>query len=325
MDLEGLRKAEAERKAVELAQSEKDDQQQASFAMQETVIKSSKALAEYLADTTLKTAVVNQLKEIGTPDALKVVDAVNSLHDTIKKDTSPQHQAKIEGTLETISKTMNRVLDEAEKIPKTHLAPEKQKFIDYSSNMVSLAKAVKAVETAVKKQKTTIAPPKVSLPAPQVSVEAPDLSPLSKHINDVEKAIKQIVIPKTTLDTSKIEKELKSQHKTLKEIRDKPTGGAGGGGRATPYEDSTTMPAFVTLEDDGSIPVTHKGTYDCLIKVNSGDSNITYFGKAVPGTATSAASWQIKEVDTTSGSEIRYADGDANFDNIWDNRESLSY
>jgi len=56
------------------------------------------------------------------------------------------------------------------------------------------------------------------------------------------------------------------------------------------------------------------------------DSNTTYVGEAVIGTATSKAKWRIKKL-TTSGTvtQILYADGNDNFDNIWDNRTSLDY
>lgn len=52
-------------------------------------------------------------------------------------------------------------------------------------------------------------------------------------------------------------------------------------------------------------------------------TTIVYIGKAVRGTATSAASWLIKSIDTTSGAEIKWASADA--DQIWDNRVSLTY
>lgn len=55
------------------------------------------------------------------------------------------------------------------------------------------------------------------------------------------------------------------------------------------------------------------------------DTNIQYVGKAEPGTATSAASWQIMKIDESTGTIITWADGDDNFDNIWDNRTSLTY
>ncbi|HRH21724.1 MAG TPA: hypothetical protein PLJ58_00835 [bacterium] len=52
--------------------------------------------------------------------------------------------------------------------------------------------------------------------------------------------------------------------------------------------------------------------------------DIDYIGEAAIGTATSAASWRIKKVDSSSGTVITYA-GTGVFDQIWDNRASLTY
>lgn len=49
-------------------------------------------------------------------------------------------------------------------------------------------------------------------------------------------------------------------------------------------------------------------------------TNVTYVGKAAVGSATSSAVWQMKKIDESSGMTITWADGDANFDNVWDNR-----
>lgn len=55
-------------------------------------------------------------------------------------------------------------------------------------------------------------------------------------------------------------------------------------------------------------------------------SLVTYVGKADPGTATSSAGWQITRLVSSSTLLITtYADGNSSFDNIWDNRASLSY
>ena len=59
--------------------------------------------------------------------------------------------------------------------------------------------------------------------------------------------------------------------------------------------------------------------------VNSTDLKISYIGMAAVGTLGSAASWQIQEIDTTSGVIIKLADGDSKYNNVWDNRESLTY
>lgn len=52
--------------------------------------------------------------------------------------------------------------------------------------------------------------------------------------------------------------------------------------------------------------------------------DIDYVGEATIGTATSAASWRIKRVDSSSGTVIQWA-GTGVFDQVWDNRASLSY
>lgn len=56
------------------------------------------------------------------------------------------------------------------------------------------------------------------------------------------------------------------------------------------------------------------------------DSTTSYRGEAEPGSATSAAAWRISKI-TVSGDDltITWADGSADFNQIWDDRASLSY
>lgn len=61
------------------------------------------------------------------------------------------------------------------------------------------------------------------------------------------------------------------------------------------------------------------------IQIDPASATVTYIGKALPGTLTSAATWQIKKIDSTSGTSITWASGNSNFDKIYDNRASLSY
>ena len=61
------------------------------------------------------------------------------------------------------------------------------------------------------------------------------------------------------------------------------------------------------------------------IQIDSGNSNLQYIGLADPESDTFAAVWKIKRVDCTSGTIILYADGNSDFDNIFDDRESLNY
>lgn len=77
---------------------------------------------------------------------------------------------------------------------------------------------------------------------------------------------------------------------------------------------------FSVLSGGGAVP-------DYIIQKDEASSTVVYFGYALPGTLTSVASWKIKRLTDLGGNDfkVEYADGNANFDNIWDNRVSLSY
>lgn len=82
----------------------------------------------------------------------------------------------------------------------------------------------------------------------------------------------------------------------------------------------TTLP----LELDPAGAVKRSVTKDLATKIVISGTNI-YVGKATPGSATSSAVWQVKRIDTASDIIIKWADGNANFDNVMDNAASLSY
>ena len=56
-------------------------------------------------------------------------------------------------------------------------------------------------------------------------------------------------------------------------------------------------------------------------------SDLTYVGNAVAGSSSASAVWRIKKLFYDSGKlvNVYYADGDTEFNNVWDNRASLSY
>lgn len=55
-------------------------------------------------------------------------------------------------------------------------------------------------------------------------------------------------------------------------------------------------------------------------------NNKEYFGWAKTGSATSAAVWKMMRITYTGNDyTIEYADGNQLYDNIWDNRTSLTY
>jgi len=57
------------------------------------------------------------------------------------------------------------------------------------------------------------------------------------------------------------------------------------------------------------------------------DPETIYRGQALPGTAPGAASWRCEEITIATDGDVTilFADGNDNYDNIWDNRASLSY
>jgi len=61
------------------------------------------------------------------------------------------------------------------------------------------------------------------------------------------------------------------------------------------------------------------------LSTKQGFKYVGYVGKAAIGSATDAARWQIMSIDETSGTVVTFADGDDNYNNIWDSREELSY
>src|SRR3990167_3285847 len=84
-------------------------------------------------------------------------------------------------------------------------------------------------------------------------------------------------------------------------------------------------PILLEVDPDTGEVLARKFEFAVVVAVDSIDSNIQYVGKAIPGTLTSVNSWRIMRVNSTSGTVVTWADGNTLFDNIFDNRESLSY
>ena len=80
------------------------------------------------------------------------------------------------------------------------------------------------------------------------------------------------------------------------------------------------------MDGSGNILLTPETTFTQAIE-NNGVGIPLFIGFAAPGSAKSAASWQIRKI-TTSGNfitDVQFADGDALFNNVWDDRAGLSY
>lgn len=96
------------------------------------------------------------------------------------------------------------------------------------------------------------------------------------------------------------------------------------------------MATRITIEGDNSnsLYVNSDGSINTknpknIIRIDmDGGSNPVYIGEASAGTASSSAYWRIKKITWDVNSNplsVLFADGNTNYDNIWDNRASLSY
>lgn len=152
-----------------------------SYQTQETIVKSIKMLVEYLEKRVGKTEVTNQLREIGTPDALKVVEAVDALHETLKDQE--------EVDLSPVVEVMNEVLTEIKQLPKD--TPELNVPDEVTvKNMVDNSADLKLLLDAIKEIKLVAEAPVVNVPAPEVKVDT-DLTPLIGKMTESIKTIKQ--------------------------------------------------------------------------------------------------------------------------------------
>ena len=61
-----------------------------------------------------------------------------------------------------------------------------------------------------------------------------------------------------------------------------------------------------------------------LLVDSSSTAGVTYLGKSLPGTLTTAATWKIAKIDTNGDTSMKWADNGA-FSQIWADRVSLTY
>lgn len=89
------------------------------------------------------------------------------------------------------------------------------------------------------------------------------------------------------------------------------------------FDEEFQVLALENLEFDGTALQRQQSGNQAVRTATSG--SVTYVGFAPIGTATSSGSWQVIKIDTSSGTAVTWADGNANFDNVWDNYASLTY
>ncbi len=94
-------------------------------------------------------------------------------------------------------------------------------------------------------------------------------------------------------------------------------------GNTLNVEADGSLNANVVIDRNDQITVF---TGDEAKKIDDTSTNkITYVGAAVVGANGASSVWKIFRINETSGFSIEYADGNSNYDNIWNNRTSLTY
>lgn len=71
--------------------------------------------------------------------------------------------------------------------------------------------------------------------------------------------------------------------------------------------------------------VNPSSTTALTLQLDEVSENLMYIGQAAPGSPTSAASWSIRKISSTGGNlSVEWASA-GRFNQVWDNRASLSY
>lgn len=76
----------------------------------------------------------------------------------------------------------------------------------------------------------------------------------------------------------------------------------------------------------GGVSITSSTTFPYTVLLDETGAGVTYVGRAAPSSPTSLAVWQIKKLETNGNVfSVSYANGNSNFDSVWDDRASLNY
>ena len=75
-----------------------------------------------------------------------------------------------------------------------------------------------------------------------------------------------------------------------------------------------------------SVSVVNSTDTQYAVNLDQVDANTLYIGVAAIGSSEATTVWQIRRMQTVGTvSSIKWADGDQQFDNSWNNRTSLTY
>lgn len=236
-----------------------------------------------------------------------------------------RHEASLEATQELLTeiRSLHTMLNDNKPFDGSVLVEQLENIansIDISEQLENLAKQLPSEQ---KPQEIDLTPLVDAIEANQPVVNI-DLEEMSKAIIEIRQRVEENIVPAP--EPGQLPEDYRPYRRVIKagnrlifddNITSASRGGGGGSSRATPYENASGIPQFVTLVN-GAIPTTSP---ILLSKIDTATTaGVTYIGKAAPGSSAASAVWQIKKLDTnTLALDKTWADGGA-FTQIWDNR-----
>lgn len=187
---------------------------------------------------------------------------------------------------------------------------KKEEPLDISALESSLESLESYFKTLLKKEPVSLAQVEKILKDVIAAIKANKPEAIGEKID----ALGVILKPRETVRFDEV--QMKALMSALTNV------GGGGGGSLFNVAGNLINPA---TEDTLQAVLAASGGGSYETRIDEVSATVSYIGKATPGVATSAASWQVTKLDTTTGLILSYADDVTTFTKIWDNRASYTY
>lgn len=220
-----------------------------------------------------------------------------------------------------VAKAIKTLADNVDKLPKKFPDfPDFPKYPDFPKtlkidNLSEIKPWLEAYAQSINNIKfdpvIRVAPTPVTVTESKVDTKA-----IADGLGDVKKAVDKIKLPETNFN--KLEEEVRKTTKAINSLSFPVPN------YVLPFKNTEGAATQVQLDSSGNLPTAAGSTAYQLNYDTTSTVNAVYLGKSVPGSAGSAAAWQIVKINTTT-QEKRYADDVATFTKQWSARTGYTY